>query len=90
MSGTANIRASRQPVSPDSCGDSSTATQNNPGCFFGIKDVDVARMKGLILAGGKGTRLRPFDSQHPETSLFLSRNAPFLLYQIDLMRSAGN
>jgi len=45
-------------------------------------------MKGLILAGGKGTRLRPLTLNTPKPIVPVA-NAPFLLYQIDLMRSAG-
>jgi NDP-sugar pyrophosphorylase family protein len=45
-------------------------------------------MKGLILAGGKGTRLRPLTINTPKPVVPVA-NAPFLLYQIDLMRSAG-
>jgi len=45
-------------------------------------------MKGLILAGGKGTRLRPLTINTPKPVVPVG-NSPFLLYQIDLMRSAG-
>src|SRR5215510_16427428 len=45
-------------------------------------------MKGLILAGGKGTRLRPLTINTPKPIVPVV-NAPFLLYQIDLMRSGG-
>jgi len=45
-------------------------------------------MKGLILAGGKGTRLRPLTINTPKPVVPVA-NAPFLLYQLDLMRSAG-
>ena len=45
-------------------------------------------MKGLILAGGKGTRLRPLTINTPKPIVPVA-NSPFLLYQIDLMRSAG-
>jgi len=45
-------------------------------------------MKGLILAGGKGTRLRPLTLNTPKPIVPVA-NAPFLLYQIDLMRSGG-
>jgi mannose-1-phosphate guanylyltransferase len=44
-------------------------------------------MKGLILAGGKGTRLRPLTINTPKPVVPVA-NSPFLLYQIDLMRSA--
>jgi mannose-1-phosphate guanylyltransferase len=45
-------------------------------------------MKGLILAGGKGTRLRPLTINTPKPVVPVA-NAPFLLYQIDLLRGAG-
>jgi NDP-sugar pyrophosphorylase family protein len=45
-------------------------------------------MKGLILAGGKGTRLRPLTINTPKPVVPVA-NYPFLLYQIDLMRSGG-
>lgn len=45
-------------------------------------------MKGLILAGGKGTRLRPLTINTPKPVVPVA-NSPFLLYQIDLMRSAS-
>jgi mannose-1-phosphate guanylyltransferase len=45
-------------------------------------------VKGLILAGGKGTRLRPLTLNTPKPIVPVA-NAPFLLYQIDLMQSAG-
>ena len=44
-------------------------------------------MKGLILAGGKGTRLRPLTLNTPKPIVPVA-NAPFLLYQLDLMLSA--
>src|SRR3990172_5159590 len=45
-------------------------------------------MKGLILAGGKGTRLRPLTINTPKPVVPVA-NAPFLLYQMDVMRGAG-
>ena len=45
-------------------------------------------MKGLILAGGKGTRLRPLTLNMPKPVVPVA-NRPFLLYQLDLMKSVG-
>jgi NDP-sugar pyrophosphorylase family protein len=45
-------------------------------------------MKGLILAGGRGTRLRPLTINTPKPIVPVA-NSPFLLYQIDLMKSGG-
>src|SRR5687767_2410290 len=45
-------------------------------------------MQALILAGGKGTRLRPLTVYTP-TPIVPICNRPFLLYQIDTLRRAG-
>lgn len=45
-------------------------------------------MRGLILAGGKGTRLRPLTVYTPKPAVPLA-NRPFLLYQIETLRKAG-
>ena len=45
-------------------------------------------MQALILAGGKGTRLRPLTVYTPKPIVPLV-NRPFLLYQIDVLREAG-
>ncbi len=45
-------------------------------------------MKGLILAGGKGKRLRPLTLNMPKPVVPVT-NRPFLLYQLDLMKSIG-
>ncbi len=45
-------------------------------------------MQALILAGGKGTRLRPLTVYTPKPVVPLI-NRPFLLYQIEILRRAG-
>ncbi len=45
-------------------------------------------MQALILAGGKGTRLRPLTVYTPKPIVPVM-NRPFLLYQIDTLREAG-
>src|SRR3954468_191623 len=45
-------------------------------------------MQALILAGGKGTRLRPLTVYTPKPVVPVV-NRPFLLYQIDVLRKAG-
>jgi NDP-sugar pyrophosphorylase family protein len=45
-------------------------------------------MQALILAGGKGTRLRPLTVYTPKPIVPLA-NRPFLLYQLDILRKAG-
>lgn len=45
-------------------------------------------MQALILAGGKGTRLRPLTLYTPKPIVPIC-NRPFLLYQIDTLKRAG-
>lgn len=45
-------------------------------------------MQALILAGGKGTRLRPLTVYTPKPVVPIC-NRPFLLFQIDTLRRAG-
>ena len=45
-------------------------------------------MQALILAGGKGTRLRPLTVHTPKPIVPIC-NRSFLLYQIDTLRDAG-
>ncbi|NPV53671.1 MAG: NDP-sugar synthase [Firmicutes bacterium] len=45
-------------------------------------------MKGIILAGGKGTRLRPLTFSRPK-GLVPVVNRPFLEYQLELMMANG-
>lgn len=48
----------------------------------------IFNMQALILAGGKGTRLRPLTVYTPKPIVPIC-NRPFLLYQIDTLRRAG-
>ncbi|MBI4481259.1 MAG: NDP-sugar synthase [Acidobacteria bacterium] len=45
-------------------------------------------IKAVILAGGKGTRLRPLTLNTPKPIVPVA-NIPFLFYQIDLIKRAG-
>jgi NDP-sugar pyrophosphorylase family protein len=45
-------------------------------------------MQGIILVGGRGTRLRPLTYSRPKPLVPLV-NRPFLEYQLDLLRRAG-
>lgn len=68
-------------------------------CFLGLiylgcycqnypAELNFGNMRSIILAGGKGTRLRPLTVYTPKPIVpFVNR--PFLLYQIDILRRAG-
>ncbi len=43
-------------------------------------------MKAILLAGGKGTRLRPLTTSHPEADRSDLPDRAFLHYQIDLLK----
>ncbi|HZP84968.1 MAG TPA: sugar phosphate nucleotidyltransferase, partial [Chthonomonadaceae bacterium] len=45
-------------------------------------------MKGIIIAGGLGTRLRPLTYQRPKPLVSVA-NRPFLEYQVALLRAHG-
>ena len=53
-----------------------------------IKGGRILYMDSLILAGGKGTRLRPLTIHTPKPVVPIA-NRPFLLYQVDLLTRAG-
>ncbi len=53
-----------------------------------VKAIYPKYMQALILAGGKGTRLRPLTVYTPKPVVPVV-NRPFLLYQIDILKKAG-
>ncbi|MDQ1456521.1 MAG: glucose-phosphate thymidylyltransferase [Actinomycetota bacterium] len=56
------------------------------GCLFDGEDRD--RMRGLILAGGAGTRLRPITHTSAKQLVPIA-NKPILFYVVDDMAAAG-
>jgi NDP-sugar pyrophosphorylase family protein len=53
-----------------------------------LQEASRFSMQSLILAGGKGTRLRPLTIHTPKPVVPIV-NRPFLLYQLDLLKRAG-
>lgn len=56
--------------------------------FTKIKDKAGGVMKGIILVGGFGTRLRPLTANIPKPIIPIV-NKPFLVYQIELLKMYG-
>jgi NDP-sugar pyrophosphorylase family protein len=50
--------------------------------------LEVKKMQAVILAGGKGTRLRPLTLSTPKPITTIA-NKPFLYYQLELLKKAG-
>ena len=50
--------------------------------------MEPNKIVGVILAGGKGTRMEPFSSHYPKPILPIC-NKPILQYQIECMRELG-
>src|ERR1044072_1448885 len=50
--------------------------------------TSVVAMKAILLAGGKGTRLRPLTIHQPKPILPIF-NRPFLHYQLDLIKQVA-
>ena len=46
-------------------------------------------MKGIILAGGSGTRLYPFDHGHHRSSCFRSMISRMIYYPMSVLMNAG-
>ncbi|MBC8451563.1 MAG: NTP transferase domain-containing protein, partial [Planctomycetes bacterium] len=49
---------------------------------------DRSQLEGVILAAGKGTRIRPFSDHYPKPLLPIF-DRPLLLWQVAAMRELG-